>query len=157
VVKMPTSLLPNNPKVHDEEDMLSCLLDEARINGYIQGMTDTTEQHKQTISNVLHSCIPPFMKAYQIVLEKKLNIRANIRAQFNINAHIISIVAIMSEDDYLKYYDNIYLWERAFEDILLKQYPNMYGFCIDISTIPFSDKSPLDQSLITNDFPYVIS
>jgi len=152
---MKSQLEISSPLLINEKDRLECLLEEARINGYIQGMTDSLEQNQQAITSVLYACIMPFVKAYQIILNKKMNIKADIRAQFDPNSHTIGIVSIMEESVYLEKFEEIYLWERTFEDILFKQYPNLRGFCIDISVLPYSDKSPLDRNLVTNDFPYV--
>ncbi len=139
-----------------QEEILTFLLNEAHTHGYIAGMTYTLEQHHQTVSKELYYRINPFMKAYKVLLSEKLGIQADIRAQVDTTRHIISIVAIMKESDYLSNLDIIYQWERAFENLLFQVFPSISAYCIDMSVLSYSAQSPLDRNLVTNDYPYVI-
>jgi hypothetical protein len=154
---MSTAAVQNDPVPNQtHEEILNFLLDEAHTHGYIAGMTDTLEQHHQVVSKELHFRISPFMKAYKVQLSDKLGIKADIRAQLDTTKRTISIVAIMKEVDYLSNLDNIYQWERALEGLLFQVFTSISTYCIDMSVLTYSDQSPLDRNLVTNDYPYVI-
>jgi hypothetical protein len=154
---MSSSTMQNNSaSFQTQDEILNFLLSEAHTQGYIEGMTDTLEQHHQAVSKELHVRISPFMKAYKVQLSEKLGIQSDIRAQLDTTRRIISIVAIMKEPDYLSNLDNIYLWERAFESLLFQEFPSISTYCIDMSVLSYSAQSPLDRNLVTSDYPYVI-
>jgi hypothetical protein len=152
-----TTVQNNSMSPPTQEEILNFLLSEAHTHGYIAGMTDTLEQHHHAVSKELYIRISPFMKAYKVQLSEKLGIQTDIRAQLDTSKRIISIVAIMKESDYLSNLDPIYQWERAFEDLLFKVFPSISTYCIDLSVLSYSEQSPLDRNLITNDYPYVIA
>jgi len=151
-----TAVRNNSVSNQTQEEILTFLLNEAHTHGYIEGMTDTLEQHHLAVSKELYVRISPFMKAYKVQLSEKLHIQADIRAQLDTTKRTISIVAIMKESDYLSNLDNIYSWERALENLLFQEFPSIMTYCIDMSVLSCSEQAPLDRNLVTNDFPYVI-
>jgi hypothetical protein len=106
--------------------------------------------------NLLYVCIRPFMKAYESILAKKLGIQSEIRAQIDTKKSTISVVAIMKESDYLSNLDSIYQWERAIEYCLFPLFLSISISCIDTGVLTYSEQSPIDRNLVTNDYPYVI-
>jgi hypothetical protein len=150
-----TAMQNDSVAVPTQEKFIEFLLSEARTHGYIEGMTDTTEQHQQTVSKALYIRICPFMKAYKSILAEKLRIQSDVRAQIDTKKSTISIVAIIKESDYLSNLDGIYQWERAIEYCLFQLFPSISTYCIDSSVLSYSEQSPLDRNLVTNDYPYV--
>jgi hypothetical protein len=154
---MNTAILQTDSEsISTREKFTKLLLRKAHVNGYIEGTVDSLGQNQLATSEDLCFRISPFMKAYKSSLAEQIKIQSDIRAQIDIEKSVISIAAIMEESDYLSNLDSIYQLEQAFEYLLAESLPSQRMYCIDTSVLTFSEQSPLDRNIVTNDYPYVI-